>query len=166
MLTASRGVSIRMKTAFVPLTIMVGTGRGASAGVLIKNAEALEVMEKIDTLVVDKTGTLTEGKPGLVSVMPASGKNEDEILRLAASLERGSEHPLAAAIVDGTRERGIKLAEATNFRSVTGKGVMGTVDGKAVGLGNQKLLEEMGVRPYGVVESRRGTAPTTTDLTV
>jgi len=130
-----------------PVSIMVGTGRGASAGVLIKNAEALEVMEKIDTLVVDKTGTLTEGKPRLVSVIPASGKNEDEILRLAASLERGSEHPLAAAIVDGTRERGIKLAEATDFRSVTGKGVMGTVDGKAVGLGNQKLLEEMGVHP-------------------
>jgi Cu+-exporting ATPase len=115
--------------------------------VLIKNAEALEVMEKIDTLVVDKTGTLTEGKPRLVSVISASGKNEDEILRLAGSLERGSEHPLAAAIVDGTRERGIKLTEATDFRSVTGKGVMGTVDGKAVGLGNQKLLEEMKVRP-------------------
>ena len=114
---------------------------------LIKNAEALEVMEKVDTLVVDKTGTLTEGKPRLVSVIPASGKNEDEILRLAASLERGSEHPLAAAIVDGTRERGIKLAEATDFRSVTGKGVIGTVDGKEVGLGNQKLLEEMKVRP-------------------
>ncbi len=130
-----------------PVSIMVGTGRGAGAGVLIKNAEALEVMEKIDTLVVDKTGTLTEGKPRLVSVIPASGKNEDEILRLAGSLERGSEHPLAAAIVDGTRERGIKLTEATDFRSVTGKGVMGTVDGKAVGLGNQKLLEEMGVRP-------------------
>lgn len=128
-----------------PMSIMVGTGRGASAGVLIKNAEALEVMEKIDTLVVDKTGTLTEGKPRLVSVIPASGKNEDEILRLAASLERGSEHPLAAAIVDGARERGIKLTEATDFRSVTGKGVMGTVDGKAVGLGNQKLLEEMDV---------------------
>jgi Cu+-exporting ATPase len=130
-----------------PMSIMVGTGRGASAGVLIKNAEALEVMEKIDTLVVDKTGTLTEGKPRLVSVISASGKNEDEILRLAGSLERGSEHPLAAAIVDGTRERGIKLTEATDFRSVTGKGVMGTVDGKAVGLGNQKLLEEMKVRP-------------------
>jgi P-type Cu+ transporter len=130
-----------------PVSIMVGTGRGARAGILIKNAEALEVMEKIDTLVVDKTGTLTEGKPRLVSVIAASGKNEDEILRLAASLERGSEHPLAAAIVDGTRERGIKLSEATDFRSVTGKGVLGTVDGKAVGLGNQKLLEEMGVRP-------------------
>jgi P-type Cu+ transporter len=130
-----------------PVSIMVGTGRGASAGVLIKNAEALEVMEKIDTLVVDKTGTLTEGKPRLVSVMPASSKNEDDILRFAASLERGSEHPLAAAIVDGARERGIKLTEATDFRSITGKGVLGTVDGKAVGLGNEKLLEEMAVQP-------------------
>ncbi|HSD83699.1 MAG TPA: copper-translocating P-type ATPase, partial [Anaerolineae bacterium] len=130
-----------------PMSIMVGTGRGASAGVLIKNAEALEVMEKVDTLVVDKTGTLTEGKPRLVSVIPAAGKNEDEILRLAGSLERGSEHPLAAAIVDGTRERGITLTEATDFRSVTGKGVIGTVDGKEVSLGNQKLLEEIKVRP-------------------
>jgi Cu+-exporting ATPase len=129
-----------------PVSIMVGTGRGASAGVLIKNAEALEVMEKIDTLVVDKTGTLTEGKPRLVSVIPASGKKEEEILRLAASLERGSEHPLAAAIVEGTRERGIKMTEATDFRSVTGKGVMGTVDGRKVGMGNQKLLDEMGMR--------------------
>jgi Cu+-exporting ATPase len=129
-----------------PMSIMVGTGRGASAGVLIRNAEALEVMEKIDTLVADKTGTLTEGKPRLVSVIPASGKNEDEILRLATSLERGSEHPLAAAIVDGSRERGIKMAEATDFRSVTGKGVIGTVEGKKVALGNQKLLDEMGVR--------------------
>jgi len=133
-----------------PVSIMVGTGRGASAGVLIKNAEALEVMEKIDTLVVDKTGTLTEGKPKLVSVMPAAGKTEDEILRFAASLERGSEHPLAAAIVDGARERGIELTEATNFRSVTGKGVLGTVDGKAVGLGNQRLLVEMDVQATGL----------------
>jgi Cu+-exporting ATPase len=130
-----------------PVSIMVGTGRGASAGVLIKNAEALEVMEKIDTLVVDKTGTLTEGKPRLASVIPARGKKEEEILRLAASLERGSEHPLAAAIVEGARERGIKITEATDFRSVTGKGVMGNVDGQKVGMGNQKLLDEMGVRP-------------------
>jgi Cu+-exporting ATPase len=129
-----------------PMSIMVGTGRGASAGVLIKNAEALEVMEKIDTLVVDKTGTLTEGKPRLVSVVPAKGKNEDEILRLAASLERGSEHPLAAAIVDGSQQRGIKITEATDFRSFTGKGVIGTVEGKEVGLGNQKFLEQMGVQ--------------------
>jgi Cu+-exporting ATPase len=129
---------------------MVGTGRGARAGILIKNAEALEVMEKIDTLVVDKTGTLTEGKPRLVSVIPASGKSEDEILRLAATLERGSEHPLAAAIVGGTRERGVELTEASQFRSITGKGVIGTVDGKEVGLGNQKLLEEMGIAANGL----------------
>jgi Cu+-exporting ATPase len=133
-----------------PVSIMVGTGRGARAGILIKNAEALEVMEKIDTLVVDKTGTLTEGKPRLVSVIPASGKSEDEILRLAASLERGSEHPLAAAIVGGTRERGVTLTEASQFRSITGKGVIGTVDGKKVGLGNQKLLEEMGIAANGL----------------
>ncbi len=128
-----------------PVSIMVGTGRGARAGILIKNAEALEVMEKIDTLVVDKTGTLTEGKPRLVSVIPAPGKNEDEILRLAASLERASEHPLAAAIVGGTLQRGVKLTEASHFRSITGKGVTGIVDGREVGLGNQALLDEMGV---------------------
>jgi Cu+-exporting ATPase len=128
-----------------PVSIMVGTGRGARAGILIKNAEALEVMEKIDTLVVDKTGTLTEGKPRLVSVIPAKGKSEVEILRLAASLERGSEHPLAAAIVGGTLQRGVKLTEASQFRSITGKGVIGIVEGKEVGLGNQKMLDEMGV---------------------
>jgi Cu+-exporting ATPase len=128
-----------------PVSIMVGTGRGARAGILIKNAEALEVMEKIDTLVVDKTGTLTEGKPRLVSVIPARSKSEDEILRLAASLERGSEHPLAAAIVGGAHERGVKLTEASQFRSITGKGVIGIVEGKEVGLGNQKLLEQMGI---------------------
>lgn len=129
-----------------PMSIMVGTGRGAGAGVLIKNAEALEVLEKIDTLVVDKTGTLTEGKPRLMSLVPSGGNQEGEILRLAASLERGSEHPLADAIVAAAQDRGIKLAEASEFRSLTGKGVMGKVDGKKVGLGNQKLLEEMGVK--------------------
>jgi Cu+-exporting ATPase len=128
-----------------PMSIMVGTGRGATAGVLIRNAEALEVLEKIDTLVVDKTGTLTDGKPRLVSLVPAQGEEEGEILRLAASLERGSEHPLAAAIVAAAQERNIKLSEAKDFRSVTGKGVIGTIDGKKVGLGNQRLLEELGV---------------------
>ncbi|MDZ4347760.1 MAG: heavy metal translocating P-type ATPase, partial [Candidatus Binatia bacterium] len=128
-----------------PMSIMVGTGRGATAGVLIRNAEALEVLEKIDTLVVDKTGTLTEGKPRLVSLLPSKGQEEGEILRLAASLERGSEHPLAAAIVAAAQERDIKLSEAKDFRSVTGKGVVGTVDGKKVGLGNQHLLAELGV---------------------
>jgi Cu+-exporting ATPase len=128
-----------------PMSIMVGTGRGATAGVLIKNAEALEVLEKIDTLVVDKTGTLTEGKPRLAALVPVAGQNENEILRLAASLERGSEHPLAAAIVSGAEKRGIKLAAASDFRSITGKGVIGSVDGKKVALGNRRLLEELGV---------------------
>jgi Cu+-exporting ATPase len=128
-----------------PMSIMVGTGRGATAGVLIKNAEALEVLEKVDTLVVDKTGTLTEGKPHLAALVPVTGQSEKEILRLAASLERGSEHPLAAAIVAGAEERGSKLTDAHDFRSVTGKGVVGVVDGKHVGLGNRRLLEELGV---------------------
>jgi P-type Cu+ transporter len=128
-----------------PMSIMVGTGRGATAGVLIKNAEALEVLEKVDTLVVDKTGTLTEGKPRLVSVIPARGQDEAELLYFAASLERGSEHPLAGAIVSGAEERGVKLADAREFRSMTGKGVVGSVDGKRVALGNRKLLEELHV---------------------
>ncbi|HEY7217137.1 MAG TPA: heavy metal translocating P-type ATPase [Candidatus Binatia bacterium] len=128
-----------------PMSIMVGTGRGATAGVLIKNAEALEVLEKVDTLVVDKTGTLTEGKPHLAALVPVTGQSEKEILRLAASLERGSEHPLAAAIVAGAEERGSKLTDAHDFRSVTGKGVVGVVDGKHVGLGDRRLLEELGV---------------------
>jgi P-type Cu+ transporter len=128
-----------------PMSIMVGTGRGATAGVLIKNAEALEVLEKIDTLVVDKTGTLTEGKPRLISVIPMAGQDDSEILYLAASLERGSEHPLAAAIVSGAEQRGIRLTDAREFRSITGKGVIGSVDGKRVALGNRKLLEELNV---------------------
>ncbi len=129
-----------------PMSIMVGTGRGAGVGVLIKNAEALEVLEKIDTLVVDKTGTLTEGRPSLVSLVPSAGYKEEEILRLAASLERGSEHPLAAAIVKAAQDRSIKLSEAKDFRSVTGKGVTGIVDGKKVALGNERLLEELSVK--------------------
>jgi Cu+-exporting ATPase len=128
-----------------PMSIMVGTGRGATAGVLIKNAEALEVLEKVDTLVVDKTGTLTEGKPRLISVIPVGPKDESELLYLAASLERGSEHPLAAAIVSGAEERGIKLGDAREFRSITGRGVVGSIDGKQVALGNRKLLEELRV---------------------
>ena len=129
-----------------PMSIMVGTGRGATAGVLIKNAEALEVLEKIDTLVVDKTGTLTEGKPRLISVIPVRGQDEIELLLLAASLERGSEHPLAEAIVKGAEERGVKLAETREFRSITGKGVVGSADGKNVALGNAKLLEELNIK--------------------
>jgi Cu+-exporting ATPase len=128
-----------------PIAIMVGTGRGAMAGVLIKNAEALEIMEKVDTLVVDKTGTLTEGKPKLVAVQAEAGFTEDEILRIAASLERASEHPLAEAIVQGAKEKGIDLVKADHFQSVTGKGVTGQVDGHAVAAGNGKLLESLGI---------------------
>jgi Cu+-exporting ATPase len=129
-----------------PISIMVGTGRGAQAGVLIKNAEALEIMEKVDTLVVDKTGTLTEGKPKLVAVQAESGLDDDEILRMAASLERASEHPLAEAIVNGAEERGIKLAKASNFQSITGKGVTGEVDGHKVAVGNLKLLDSLKIK--------------------
>ena len=124
---------------------MVGTGRGAAAGVLIKNAEALEIMEKVDTLVVDKTGTLTEGKPRLVAVHAQAGFSEEEVLLMAASLERASEHPLAAAIVSGAQAKGIELVKASNFQSVTGKGVTGEVDARTVALGNAKLLETLGI---------------------
>jgi Cu+-exporting ATPase len=135
-----------------PMSIMVGVGRGATAGVLIKNAEALEVLEKVDTLVVDKTGTLTEGKPRLTSVVPASGQADVEVLRLAASLERGSEHPLAAAIVAGAEARGLALVAARDFRSITGKGVVGVVDGRRVALGNRKLLDELGIAVSDLAE--------------
>jgi len=128
-----------------PMSIMVGTGRGATLGVLIKNAEALETMEKVNTLVVDKTGTLTEGKPKLTSVVPLAGFDADEVLRLGASLERASEHPLAAAIVNGAQEKNIKLTAVSEFRSITGKGVTGTVEGNAVALGNLKLFEELNI---------------------
>ncbi|HYV45136.1 MAG TPA: copper-translocating P-type ATPase [Myxococcaceae bacterium] len=124
-----------------PMSIMVGTGRGAHAGVLIKSAEALEVMERVDTLVVDKTGTLTEGKPRLTSVVAAPGFTEPELLRLAATLERGSEHPLAAAILAGARERGVSPGALEDFASVTGQGVRGAVDGRPAALGNPRLLE-------------------------
>ncbi|PLY12705.1 MAG: copper-translocating P-type ATPase [Sedimenticola sp.] len=130
-----------------PMSIMVGTGKGATQGVLIKNAEALEVMEKVDTLVVDKTGTLTEGRPQLVSVKASGPFNEDEVLRLAASLERASEHPLAEAIVRGAGERGIQLTSTDQFRSITGQGVTGTIGGRSVALGNLKLLESLSVDP-------------------
>jgi Cu+-exporting ATPase len=130
-----------------PVSIMVATGKGATVGVLFKNAEAIEVMRKVDTLVVDKTGTLTEGKPKLVTVKPLDGLEESTFLRLAASLERGSEHPLAAAIVKGAEEQGVKPAEAQNFEYLTGKGVKGVVDGHQVALGNRSLLEELGINP-------------------
>jgi Cu+-exporting ATPase len=125
-----------------PMAIMVGTGRGAQAGILIKNAEALETLEKADILVVDKTGTLTVGKPALITVEPASGFNSEELLRLAASLERGSEHPLAAAVVKGAEARGIRLDKTSAFQSITGKGVTGNVDGHSVVLGNDALLAD------------------------
>ncbi len=128
-----------------PMSIMVAMGKGATTGVLFKNAEAIEFMRKVDTLVVDKTGTLTEGKPKLVSVQPASGFDEAQLLRLAASLERGSEHPLAAAIVAGAEERKIQLSSAEAFDSVTGKGVKARVDGRLVALGNRKLMDDAGV---------------------
>ena len=130
-----------------PMSIMVGTGRGATAGVLVKNAEALELMEKVDTLVVDKTGTLTVGKPKLIAVEPTNGFEEAEVLRLAASLERGSEHPLAAAIVEGAEERAIELQASSDFESRTGKGVTGTVGGREVTLGNAALMGEVGIDP-------------------
>jgi len=128
-----------------PISIMVGTGRGAMEGVLIKNAEALEIMEKVDTLVVDKTGTLTEGKPELVSVIATGAFDEQQTLTMVASLERASEHPLAEAIVRGAEQRGIRLIQVENFQSITGKGVIGDVDGHKVALGNSKLLQSQGI---------------------
>jgi P-type Cu+ transporter len=136
-----------------PMSIMTATGRGAQAGVLIRNAEALERFAAVDTLIVDKTGTLTEGKPRLVAVLPQGGHDEAEVLRLAASLERGSEHPLAEAIVRGAQERGVALAEAADFEAITGKGVRGTVDGHAVAMGNAKLVDDLGIDPGGLAES-------------
>jgi len=128
-----------------PISIMVGTGRGATAGVLIKNAEALEIMEKVDTVVVDKTGTLTEGHPELTSVTPVNGANADESLRLAASLERASEHPLAAAIVRGAEAKELDLTNASGFSSITGKGVSATVEGRRLLLGNAALMHDEGI---------------------
>jgi Cu+-exporting ATPase len=128
-----------------PMSIMVGVGRGAQVGVLIRNAEALERFEKINTLVVDKTGTLTEGHPALTAIRPSPGQDENELLRLAASLERGSEHPLAEAIVRAAKARNLALTEAQDFDSPVGKGVMGTVDGKRLLLGNPRFLAEQGI---------------------
>jgi Cu+-exporting ATPase len=128
-----------------PIAIMVATGRGAMSGVLIKNAETLEIMEKVDTLVVDKTGTLTEGKPKLVAVYAVEGFSEDELLGLAASLERASEHPLANAVVDGAKEREIELLKAESFESISGMGIKGKVGGHLVALGNAKLLDSLNI---------------------
>lgn len=139
-----------------PMSIMTATGRGAQAGVLIKNAEALERFEKVDTLIVDKTGTLTEGKPKLVAVLPEPGHDETEVLRLAASLERGSEHPLAEAIVRGAEERGVNMADASDFQAVTGKGVQGSVDGKAVALGNLAMITDLGLEGGALTDKANG----------
>ncbi len=128
-----------------PMSIMVATGKGAGMGILFKNAEAIELLRKVDTLVVDKTGTLTEGKPKLVAVETVEGFDQQKLLRLAASLERGSEHPLAAAIVGGAEERGVNTAAVDEFQSITGKGVTGHIDGIMVALGNRKLLENLGI---------------------
>jgi Cu+-exporting ATPase len=136
-----------------PMSIMVGTGRGAEAGVLIRNAEALETLEKVTTIVVDKTGTLTEGKPRLVTIEPVTGFDASTLLRLTASLEHVSEHPLAAAIVAGARERKVTLADVAGFESVTGKGVAGTVDGRRVAIGNLRHLEALGIDP-GALKAR------------
>jgi Cu+-exporting ATPase len=135
-----------------PMSIMVGVGRGATSGVLVRNAEALEILEKVDTLLVDKTGTLTEGKPALASVVVLSDIPENEILRLGASVERGSEHPLAAAIVRAAEQRGLKITPVTEFQSRTGRGVLGTIDGHGVVLGNQKLLEELQIQSQSAVD--------------
>jgi Cu+-exporting ATPase len=128
-----------------PMSIMVGVGRGAQAGVLIRNAEALERMERVDTLVVDKTGTLTEGKPKVVAIVPAAGQSDEEVLRFAASVERSSEHPLAAAVVAAASERGIALQRVMGFDSPAGKGAIGMVERKRVVLGNAKFLAELGI---------------------
>jgi len=130
-----------------PMSIMVGTGRGAQAGVLVRNAEALELMEKIDTLVIDKTGTLTVGRPRLMAMRSLNGFDETQALRLSAALERGSEHPLAAAIVAGAEERGLDIPPATDFSSHTGRGVTGRVEGRTVALGNKALMAELAADP-------------------
>jgi len=134
-----------------PMSIMVGVGRGAQAGVLIRNAEALEVLAKVNTLVIDKTGTLTEGKPRLAAIKPQPGWNELEVLRLAASLERGSEHPLAGAILSAADQRSLALSEVAEFQSITGQGITGNVAGKRVALGNVALLDSLGIPPGSLV---------------
>ncbi|PSJ58466.1 copper-translocating P-type ATPase [Mesorhizobium ephedrae] len=136
-----------------PMSIMTATGRGAQAGVLVKDAEALERLSKVDTLIVDKTGTLTEGRPKLTDVVAAEGFDEAELLSLAAALEQGSEHPLAEAIVEGARERGTTVEKVTDFESVTGKGVRGTVDGRAVALGNAAMMGDIGA-DHGALSER------------
>jgi Cu+-exporting ATPase len=137
-----------------PMSIMVAMGKGATGGVLFKNAEAIEVMKKVDTLVVDKTGTLTVGKPKLIGAFAAEGFDEKSLLHFAASIERGSEHPLAAAIVAGAQEKGVVPANAESFQSMTGRGVVGRVDGHDVALGNRALLDELRIGPPGSLISK------------
>lgn len=136
-----------------PMSIMTATGRGAQSGILIKNAEALERFETIETLIVDKTGTLTEGKPRLIAVISEGGSAEDELLRVAATLERGSEHPLAEAIVSGAHDRGLQLSNTEMFEAITGKGVNGVVDGRSVALGNAALMQDLGLEPARLAEA-------------
>jgi P-type Cu+ transporter len=152
-----------------PMSITVGTGRGAGVGVLIRNAEALEVFERVDTLVVDKTGTLTEGRPSLVGIETVAGQDEDDLLGMAAALERGSEHPLGAAIVAGAEARGLAMETVGDFSAPTGRGVTGSVGGRAVALGNRALLDELGVDPGSLAdaaEARRENGETVMFITV
>ena len=137
-----------------PMSVMVGIGRGARAGILIRNAEAIEVIEKITTVVVDKTGTLTEGKPRLTQVFPVNGVTEDDLLLTAASIEQNSEHPLAAAIVRGAKDRGMKLQGVTDFNSITGGGVVGKIGGREIAVGKFNFLQERGVADWGMVETK------------
>ena len=137
-----------------PMSIMVGIGRGAQAGVLIRNAEAMEVMEKVTTVVVDKTGTLTEGKPRLTQIIPANGVTEDDLLLMAASVEQNSEHPIAAAIVRGAKERNLKLQPVTDFNSITGGGVVGKIGGREIAVGKLKFLQERNVTDFGSIEPK------------
>jgi Cu+-exporting ATPase len=139
-----------------PMSISVAMGKGASAGVLFKSADALERMEHVNVLVVDKTGTLTEGRPKVTAVVPVSGLSEAEVLRYAASLERSSEHPLAAAVLAAAKERDVDVPEVTNFASVTGKGVTGEVDGRRAVLGNARLLDDAGVANVDLAQQRAG----------
>jgi Cu+-exporting ATPase len=139
-----------------PMSIMVGTGRGAGEGILIRNAEALEIFEKVDTLVVDKTGTLTEGKPRLTAVIPAEGFDENQLLQSVASLEKASEHPLAAAIIAGAKQKNIELVAVADFQSITGKGVNGTLQGKRISIGNAALMQDLGAKPESLKERAEG----------
>jgi len=136
------------------MSVMVGIGRGAQAGVLIRNAEAIEIMEKVNTIVVDKTGTLTEGKPRLTQVIPANGVNESELLLATASVEQNSEHPLATAIVHGAKDRGVKLQSVKDFTSVTGGGVIGKIGAQEIAVGKLKFLQERNVADLDVIEPK------------